>query len=856
MRVLCTMLTVVCVSVATATAADAPLTFTAKPSVTRAGDGLKVQFAVSAPTDVEVAVLDASGRVVRHLAAGVIGRSTPPPEPLKPGLVQELAWDGKNDAGEPANGATVRVRAGTSARLKRLIGGSPYIGQATDQHYRGSLPGIAIDARGHVYVKMMSDVHSHGNSGLWPWQLREFDAEGNYLKTLLPYPPSTDPARAPGMALLDTGDGAFTPANQSSLYPVFYNFGSVICPYVRPDSAVVFVNSRAREMHFFKTDGSNQLRTVKMWPGPEKIKSPDWLEAEVAFSPDGRFAYIAGLAGTVYDGKKPEDVDPKWPNGRVYRLDLTQEGASPAPFFDIPLPDYNQTKYWMPSAWDHRCASGGIDVDPQGAVYIGDLVNQQIHVVGPDGRATDALKAPWPDRIRVHPKTGDLYVGVRVVSRGGRPPCRLIKITGRGTEAKIVADLTMRKEGNMEFTLDARGERPVLWVLAKGDNPIGQALLRVEDRGSELAVVKDVFNRDPDAIGFVGNLEVDRERDVVYVTNTSNTTWRYDGKTGQGGRFKVGASDLAIHGDRLLRIISWNSGLAWFTLAGEPDPSRGLKAPGRSVDRAPGVVEFGSYYGRAGRGCSVGGLVVDRTGRIWTLVEGSIGENQTMFVKAYHPDGTPVQFDRTVQQRNETIPVAISGFDNRAGCIRVDRAGNLYVGWGRVLKGHRPPAGYEKDEAYRVANGVVLKFGPKGGHKASPAFTQKDADSPTLGFENVERIYGDLAPFSAWRCDGSCICCKPRFDVDDFGRLYIPNALTFSVAIVDNAGNPITRFGQYGNFDAKGPQSAEPKPAVPLGWPTGIGVSGDHLYVGDVLNHRVVQVELTHTLSETCAVAK
>ena len=70
-----------------------------------------------------------------------------------------------------------------------------------------------------------SSVGSHGNSGLWPWHVRQFDKSGRYVKTILPYPPSTDPAKASGMALLDCGDGAFTPANQNSLYPVFYVFG-------------------------------------------------------------------------------------------------------------------------------------------------------------------------------------------------------------------------------------------------------------------------------------------------------------------------------------------------------------------------------------------------------------------------------------------------------------------------------------------------------------------------------------------------------------------------------------------------------------------------------------------------------
>ena len=75
------------------------VTFSAKPAATKAGDGLKIVFTVSAPTDVEVAVLSADGKVVRHLAAGVLGAKNPPPEPLKAGLSPEIVWDGRDDFG-------------------------------------------------------------------------------------------------------------------------------------------------------------------------------------------------------------------------------------------------------------------------------------------------------------------------------------------------------------------------------------------------------------------------------------------------------------------------------------------------------------------------------------------------------------------------------------------------------------------------------------------------------------------------------------------------------------------------------------------------------------------------------------
>ncbi|MCX7591626.1 MAG: hypothetical protein N2255_08370 [Kiritimatiellae bacterium] len=831
------------------TAADA--TFTIKPSVTRQGNAARINFAVSQPTDVEIAILDGTGKIVRHLAAGLAGGERAVP-PLKPNsLTQTVEWDLKDDEGREVSGSvSVRVRLGMKASFGRIIGASPYVGQATDQPYRGALQGIAIDRNGNLFVKMMSDTRSHGNSGLWPWQLRKFDPEGKYVKTLLPYPPSTDRAKAPGMTLLNTPDGSFTPANQSSLYPVFFVFGSVLLPYVRTDSSVVFVNTRARCLNFFKTDGSNELRTIKMWPDSVNPKFPLWLEADVAFSPDGRYAYYSGLAGTVYDGKSPEDVDPAWPNGRVYRHDLSNPDSVPVPFFDIPLPDWNTTKYWMPSAWDHRCASGGVDVDPKGNVYIGDLVNQQVIVVSPEGKMLRTIKCPWPDRIKVHPVTGDIYVIVRVVSRGGRPPDKLVKISAK--DGQIVAEYTMKQGGNTDFTLDARGPVPVLWVLAKGRGPSGQALLRIEDRGAEFAVTRDVFDRDHDAIAFVGNLAVDHTRNEVYITDTATRVWKFNGLTGEGGRFVVGASDLTVWRDKIYRIIGWHSGIARFTLDGKPDPLTDVKVQTRTVEGQPGVMEFGSYYGRAGRGCSVGGITVDAKGRLWALQEGSIDGLQTMFVKAYEPDGTPVQFEKKIIQGNEEIPVAISGFDNRAGCIRVDRQGNIYVGWGQTPRGHKPPPGYEKDEAYSAANGMILKFGPNGGHRPSPAITAKQREDPALGFTGVLQIYPDFAPFSAWRCDGSCICCKPRFDVDEFGRLIVPNALTFSVTVYDNAANPLLKFGHYGNFDAQGPQSQEPKPEIPLGWPNGAGICGDHVYVGDVLNHRIVRVDLKWLAEEVC----
>ena len=77
------------------------LTFSAKPSVTKDGANFKLSFTLSASSDVEVSVVGADNKVVRHLAAGVLNGKFPPPEPLKPGLAQEVIWDGNDDLGKP-----------------------------------------------------------------------------------------------------------------------------------------------------------------------------------------------------------------------------------------------------------------------------------------------------------------------------------------------------------------------------------------------------------------------------------------------------------------------------------------------------------------------------------------------------------------------------------------------------------------------------------------------------------------------------------------------------------------------------------------------------------------------------------
>jgi len=171
-------------------AAAENVSFTTKPTAVRDGDQVKITFTVSAPTDVEVTVLAADGKAVRHLAAGALGRNAP--EPLKKdALAQDVTWDGRDDLRLPAAGGPFRIRVsiGAQPKLERHLG--------WDGHTLGSaVVGLTVGKGGEVYV-LESD------SGWGLCALRVLDRAGKYLRTILPYPASTPRERAAPLGQLE-----------------------------------------------------------------------------------------------------------------------------------------------------------------------------------------------------------------------------------------------------------------------------------------------------------------------------------------------------------------------------------------------------------------------------------------------------------------------------------------------------------------------------------------------------------------------------------------------------------------------------------------------------------------------------
>ncbi|MFP4056825.1 MAG: hypothetical protein ACLF0G_08145 [Candidatus Brocadiia bacterium] len=835
--------------------------FARRPSARPEGQAVRIDFALSRPADVEVAVLDADGRVVRHLAAGALGADRPPPPPLRPGLAQSLPWDRRDDFGEPAGDGpfAARVRAGLEVELGRMIGANPYA--------MGSVSSLAADPDGTAYV--MSEAHGPGSFK----QIVALAPDGAYRRTVLPFPADLPAERLGDFAYWD---GRPRPINRNGLGPEFYTTARLTL--LPTTDAAGLVLTDGRRLYRLARDGGmagEAFQVASLWgekPLPNSGRGPVFL----ALSPDGRTLYLSGpfSASTMYGHK----ADPRFPPGQVYRMEM---GKPPMePFVRLPTTGGSGKRpNWVN---EHTAHPGhftvphgpihGVAVDPQGVVLVADRDNQCVAAFEPSGRRAGALPLPYPDQLAVHPRTAALYVLTKEIVGYHRYRKALVKFRN-WREPQEVARLELSVKGDWPVMALAPGERTsIVWLGGVGGEG---GLLRIEDRGEELVVAEDLAARAAGALANADKIAVDEATDEVYINDAWKTFRRFDGLDGSGGevvRFADGhsATDLAVgpRGYLYAQLGPGYSGpLGRWTRDLEP-------APYAQTDTH---ILSPYIYARYGAGYCEKGIGVGRDGKVYVTW---MYDWAKYFVTGFGPDGRPIEGRFLRDQLNpdhyergtpESLRSGIIGpIPGANGGLRVDSHGNLYVGVGLQPPGHAPPPCLAKDRAYGRLVGSIVKFPPEGGQWLAPEDEEGQEAPPRprgIAMRGGHYLAGALAvypgygPLSGHHPDagsfghhGYCVCRLARFDLDRYDRLYIPNAVTNSVRVTDNAGHPIATFGAYGNFDSAGADSPIPQPPIPLGWPVGVGVSDDHVYVADMLNRRVVRVDTTYAAEARCPI--
>jgi sugar lactone lactonase YvrE len=842
--------------------------FVTKPKVVRAGGATQVSFAVSTNTDVEVAVLDADGKVVRHLAAGVLGGAKPPPAPLVPGLAQTLSWDGKDDFGaltpdtrHPAP-FSVRVRAGTGVKFDRFVGADPF--------NFGAIDGIATDEDGNLYLKGYG-----GEANQCAMTVRVFDPEGRYLREILPFPASLPPDAVQDFGRWDPDRKTFFPRNLKSLNPDFYTGGNLTLVSASKKNGVVFTDGRM--IYTIGADGralGPAFATRDLGAVGNTGGGPVFL----AISPDAKYACVSGpfSSDTQYGHK----IDTNFPPGRVYRAALAGNERL-KPFVTVPVAHSNG----IGGAWLKACFNTGNFTAPKGPVhqsafdasgnlYVADREHGCVAVFDAEGRELGRVAIKNPHLVAVHPKTGAIYVTQFDCLAYGTFQCVLNKFDSYAAGATPAATYQVPPGANtgQAMALSVGKDKTTVWIAG-----IKGGLLALEDRGATFEPLKIAFAKKDNLPVDWNRLATDYDRDEIYISNGVTKMWRYDGKTGEGGLLRKNGrdflvNDVAVGYDGLLytRVSgAWNGSA--------PEYSGPYWRLDRNLDPAPfpggtNYVLSPYIYSRYGIGFAERGLGVGPDGKsyiafMYDWVAYAIG--------GFGPDGKPLKgkylegvfpakkADERKKYATGWDSAIIGPVPQGTANIRVDLQGNIYVGMFHRPKGVTPPKGFEKDQAYRVSVGSVIKFGPEGGR-----MTGSEGAMAAEQLEGALEVYPGLAPFSnnfeGFGRNTCCVCRVPRFDLDRYGRLSVPNAMTCSVLLYDNAGNLIAEIGQYGNFDSQyiNPDTAAGKanaptvatPDIPLAWPTGAAFTEDRLYLNDTYNRRVVRTKFTYQAEESCAV--
>jgi hypothetical protein len=297
--------------------------FAERPRVKKDGAKTTVSFAVAGPTDVAVSVLDAEGKVVRHLAAGVLsdaegseaGETNPPPPPLKPGLAQTIAWDGKDDYGNPAGNGPFRIRVALGLKPE-FAGFLLYHPDALPDTYR-----VAVGPGGDLYY-FYQDPTCNYNMGGHKVKVRSRD--GRHVCTLVPFPADLRPDEFGTYGALADDDGCLVPRIHN--YETFSVQPTTTGARRRDTSCYTpMVDSKGRLYWIVRDDRLVCVDAEGRCPYPSYLSEPLFPGAEyspwshydryLALSSGENHVYVSAFHGSTTT--EPATIAPSWDGCRL-----------------------------------------------------------------------------------------------------------------------------------------------------------------------------------------------------------------------------------------------------------------------------------------------------------------------------------------------------------------------------------------------------------------------------------------------------------------------------------------------------------------------------------------------------------
>ena len=872
--------------------------FTRKPTVEKmAPDRYRISFACKDSCDVTIAVVDARGKIVRHLASGVLGTNAPAPF-QKDSLSQELFWDGKDDQKryvDPPEQFRVRVSLGLKPTFGRILGWHP-------KDNTGYIFGIAADPTGVFVVETGARPH-----------IVKYDHDTNYLGTILPPPATLSAEQLQGYVFVQLADGKKVLWGKGRAG----HYGNLIPEVKLADVSKGIAIARGKialmtsgyqsynPIVTLRTDGRT-LDGVLVGERLSRFSSEFDGPQKIAASPDGKWLYLSAMnssKGQAGDGLRLG----KWEGHVVFRIPWDYQEPLPKHAFwgDLRRPGDHPELLNDPN---------GIACDAQGNLYIADRRNNRIQVISPDRELIKSIPADDPLLVAIHQKTGEIYYYTARKAHYWQPAPRIITKLGPLADPKEVARFQVpyakinqgelippySHEGfppsNSVLCVDSWAEPTTVWVTE------GKGRIKVlADLGDHFAVLHDFFE-EVKQDGFIPHVfgsdkmcqvYADPLREKVYYFHKGCFGFkhlaRFDPETGNCEIVDVKGDDIAFGPDGLMyvRRVGYIIRLDPETLNevyfdyGEPIPPS--KTGGREITGAIRLEDqTGPKTFQDGIGVGVDGTICVLS-NIWSYTE-SWGADYDKRPWKYTGDAhvrpgylleyTLRRFPGRWTASNATVWLFnhrgellredhIPGLTIGACGIRRDKDGNLYLGYNH----------HKVVEGRAFIDGSLVKFPPTGGKILStratnpplkelpnrpPDFSLRLAGRPVAPDTPDDKLkeqwaegmlwsYGGMGDFSIPEGAETCTCPNNRFDLDYFARSFIPECYRQSVAVVDAGGNLILHIGQYGNEDSRGPGTMPVGgDGIAFAWPWYVSVTDRYLYVSDSVNDRIVVVKLDY----------
>lgn len=389
--------------------------FEKSPVNVRDGDQITIQFETKGYCDVTVAIENPEGRIVRHLASGLLGPNAPAPF-AKGTKSQSILWDGKDDQGryvDDMDGHIVRVSLGLKASFERSLFWEPkriVRGQGLDSNQMAPTSLICAAPEGVYEYSGRSVDH-----------IRMYDHEGNYVKTVYPFP-ANKLDEVKGLEWWNSpAEGRLIPKKRGVLFMTMLTCGATSdenhranAMYGSAASAMGVRNGRIaisqRCLNRLATDGSTGNLPLD---GPD-VTVPIRLGSlnrttnfdvrvtpkSIALSPDGTWLYLSGYMWRIGVPGIDENMD------CLHGVARMKFGAN-----DAPKPFLGSMKQDDSGNDDrHFRDATSVAVDHHGRVYVSDYMNNRIQVHSADGRILKSISAKHPVKVMIHHRTGHIYI--------------------------------------------------------------------------------------------------------------------------------------------------------------------------------------------------------------------------------------------------------------------------------------------------------------------------------------------------------------------------------------------------------------------------------------------------------------